>query len=117
MDVVIVDDNPVNLTVMEHLVSRVDGAVPRSFRGAEQGLAYCQSHDPDLVILDYQMPDIDGLQFIERIRALPGRDELPLLMAFSPSLPCYPPNNPRSLSTDQTRYCRDSMPACQLDQH
>jgi putative two-component system response regulator len=80
MDVVIVDDNPVNLTVMEHLVSRVDGAVPRSFRGAEQGLAYCQSHDPDLVILDYQMPDIDGLQFIERIRALPGRDELPLLM-------------------------------------
>ena len=70
MDVVIVDDNPVNLTVMEHLVSRVDGAVPRSFRGAEQGLASCQSHDPDLVILDYQMPDIDGLQFIERIRAL-----------------------------------------------
>jgi putative nucleotidyltransferase with HDIG domain len=80
MDVVIVDDNPVNLTVMEHLVKRVDGATPRIFRFAEPGLDYCRSHDPDLVIVDYQMPDVDGIQFIERIRALPGREELPLLM-------------------------------------
>jgi putative two-component system response regulator len=80
MDVVIVDDNPVNLTVMEHLVSRVDGASPRVFRHSEEGLVWCSEHDPDLVIVDYQMPDIDGMKFIERMRALPGRDELPLLM-------------------------------------
>ncbi len=80
MDVVIVDDNPVNLTVMEHLVSRVDGASPRGFRHSEAGLAWCREHDPDLVIVDYQMPDIDGMAFIERMRAMPGRDELPLLM-------------------------------------
>lgn len=80
MDVVIVDDNPVNLTVMEHLVSRVDGASPRVFRHSEEGLSWCSEHDPDLVIVDYQMPDIDGMKFIERMRALPGRDELPLLM-------------------------------------
>ena len=80
MEVVIVDDNPVNLTVMEHLVSRVDGATPRSFRFSERGLQYCREHDPDLVIVDYQMPDIDGIQFIERMRAMPGREELPLLM-------------------------------------
>ena len=80
MDVVIVDDNPVNLTVMEHLVSRVDGASPRAFRHSEVGLEWCRSNDPDLVIVDYQMPDVDGMQFIERMRALPGRSELPLLM-------------------------------------
>jgi putative two-component system response regulator len=80
MDVVIVDDNPVNLTVMGHLVSRIDGAVPRSFRISEQGLQHCRDHDPDLLILDYQMPDIDGLQFMERLRAMPGRDDLPVLM-------------------------------------
>jgi len=80
MEVVIVDDNPVNLTVMEHLVGRVDGAEPRIFRRSEEGLSWCREHDPDLVIVDYQMPDIDGLTFIERMRALPGRFELPLLM-------------------------------------
>jgi response regulator RpfG family c-di-GMP phosphodiesterase len=80
MEVVIVDDNPVNLTVMEHLVSRVEGATPRSFRISERGLQYCREHDPDLVIVDYQMPDIDGIQFIERMRAMPGREEVPLLM-------------------------------------
>jgi putative two-component system response regulator len=80
MEVVIVDDNPVNLTVMEHLVSRIDGATPRSFRVSERGLQYCRQNDPDLVIVDYQMPDIDGIQFIEQMRALPGREEVPLLM-------------------------------------
>ncbi|MEI7443566.1 MAG: HD domain-containing phosphohydrolase [Burkholderiales bacterium] len=80
MEVVIVDDNPVNLTVMEHLVGRVDGAEPRIFRDSEAGLTWCSRNDPDLVIVDYQMPDVDGLTFIERIRALPGRVDVPLLM-------------------------------------
>jgi putative nucleotidyltransferase with HDIG domain len=80
MDVVIVDDNPVNLTVMAHLVSRVDDASPHIFRDGETGLTWCREHEPDLVIVDYQMPDVDGLQFMQRIRALPGREDLPLLM-------------------------------------
>ncbi|MFM1992083.1 MAG: hypothetical protein RJA99_5040 [Pseudomonadota bacterium] len=80
MEVVIVDDNPVNLTVMEHLVGRVDGAESRGFRDAAAGLDWCRRHDPDLVIVDYKMPDVDGLAFIEQVRALPGRTELPLLM-------------------------------------
>jgi hypothetical protein len=42
MEVVIVDDNPVNLTVMEHLVGRVDGASPRLFRRSEEGLSWCR---------------------------------------------------------------------------
>jgi putative two-component system response regulator len=80
MDVVIVDDNPVNLTVMEHLVSRIDGAVPRIFRHCDPALVYCREHDFDLAIVDYEMPDINGVAFIERLRKMPGRDEIPVLM-------------------------------------
>ncbi len=35
---------------------------------------------PDLVIVDYMMPDLDGLAFISRFRKIPGRAELPVLM-------------------------------------
>jgi putative two-component system response regulator len=80
MEVVIVDDNPVNLTLMEHLVGRIEGASPRTFQDASRGLAWVRDHDPDLVIVDYQMPDVDGVTFIARVRAFPGRADLPLLM-------------------------------------
>lgn len=80
MDVLIVDDNPVNLTVMEHLVGRVDGATARAFRLGEPGLAWCREHGADLVIVDYHLPDLDGLRFIERIRNLAGHEDVPVLM-------------------------------------
>jgi len=80
MDVLIVDDNPVNLTVMEHLVGRVDGATARAFRLGEPGLAWCREHGADLVIVDYHLPDLDGLRFIERIRTLAGHEDVPVLM-------------------------------------
>jgi putative two-component system response regulator len=35
---------------------------------------------PDLVIVDYMMPDMDGLQFIAAFRAMHGRNEIPVLM-------------------------------------
>jgi putative two-component system response regulator len=83
MQVVIVDDNPVNLTVMEHLVSRIDDARPHCFKHPREGLAWVRDHDPDLVIVDYQMPELDGVTFIREVRAMPGRSELPLLMVTS----------------------------------
>jgi putative two-component system response regulator len=43
-------------------------------------LAWAASHTPDLVIVDYMMPDIDGLEFIQRFRALPQCSDIPILM-------------------------------------
>lgn len=80
MNVVIVDDTQINVTLMQALVNRIDGCKPVCFTDSAAGLAWCLTNQPDLVIVDYMMPAPDGIEFIQRLRAEPGKAELPILM-------------------------------------
>lgn len=80
MNVVILDDNQMNVALLRHLVGRVDDCRTDCFNGAPEALAWCGANDADLVILDYMMPEMDGLEFIRRYRALPRGADTPLLM-------------------------------------
>jgi putative two-component system response regulator len=80
MQVVIVDDNPVNLKLMESLVKRVDDCAPLVFQSSAAGLDWCLANVPDLLIVDYMMPEPDGLEFIRRFRASPLNADIPVLM-------------------------------------
>ncbi|MCV2358414.1 response regulator [Paucibacter sp. TC2R-5] len=78
--VLIVDDNEINLTLFEALVSKLGEIEAKCFASATEGLAWAQQYQPDLIIVDYMMPELDGVQFIERLRATPGKDSVPILM-------------------------------------
>lgn len=80
MLVVIVDDTPLNLTLMDMLVGRVGGCQAMCFADPVAALAWCADNEPDLIIVDYMMPGVDGLEFIRRIRARRDHDDLPILM-------------------------------------
>lgn len=80
MNVVIVDDTQINVTLMQALVNRIDGCKPVCFTDSAAGLAWCLTNQPDLVIVDYMMPAPDGIEFIQRLRAAPDKAELPVLM-------------------------------------
>ncbi|MCZ7563113.1 MAG: response regulator [Burkholderiales bacterium] len=80
MKVVVVDDNAVNRTLLVRLVQRLENASAVALADAASALAWCAERRPDLVIVDYMMPDLDGLAFIERFRALPEAADTPLLM-------------------------------------
>ncbi len=80
MHVLIVDDNAVNLAVFERLVERVSGSRSQSFTEALSALDRCASQTPDLVVVDYMMPGMDGIEFIQRLRGLAGCDEVPVIM-------------------------------------
>ncbi len=80
MKILIVDDNATNLAVLKALSAKVEGNQVHTFSVPREALAWCEDNEPDLVLLDYMMPEIDGFQFLDRFRAMPGKDETPVIM-------------------------------------
>lgn len=78
--ILIVDDTEINLILFAALVKKLDDCESHSFSSSAAALEWAASHTLDLLIVDYMMPEIDGLEFIARFRALPGHDGVPILM-------------------------------------
>ncbi|WP_079433333.1 HD domain-containing phosphohydrolase [Zoogloea sp. LCSB751] len=82
MAIVIVDDTPINLTLIQALVRKLTpaGTEIHAFVSPVEGLQWCGENEPDLIIVDYMMPDINGIEFIETIRRRHPADAVPILM-------------------------------------
>jgi putative two-component system response regulator len=78
--VLIIDDTEINLILFAALVKKLEDCEPHTFTDARSGLNWAKEHVPDLVIVDYMMPDIDGLEFIRLLREMPGCDVVPVVM-------------------------------------
>ena len=70
LKVLIVDDDSSLLRLIAAIL-RMGGYLPLSAQGGAEGLAFLdESPQPDLVILDLQMPEIDGRTFYRRARLM-----------------------------------------------
>jgi len=78
--IVIVDDSEINLTLLNALVVKLGDCQPLLFKDSLKGLAWCSENLPDLIVVDFMMPEMDGIRFIQRLRAVAGREEVPILM-------------------------------------
>jgi two-component system cell cycle response regulator DivK len=59
--VLVVEDNPANMTLATFLLESA-GHVVLSAKDAESGVAVARAEHPDLVLMDVQLPAMDGLQ-------------------------------------------------------
>ena len=80
--VLIVDDSPEDCEVYRRYLLRDQDyqyTVLIAGLGLE-GLALSQQHQPDIVLLDYQMPDLNGLEFLAQLKAQNHQNILPVVM-------------------------------------
>jgi PAS domain S-box-containing protein len=76
ISVLSVDDEPDSAEVVRLILQR-GGASVRTVRSMDEALAAFADFRPDVVLTDIGMPDHDGYEFINRLRALPGGRAVP----------------------------------------
>lgn len=70
----IVDDSRVIRKVSSKIALSL-GYVPIEAENGEEALARCKKSMPDLVLTDWNMPEMDGIEFVAKLRAIPTPKE------------------------------------------
>lgn len=79
--VMVVDDQSTSRAILEQVVRSMDERVRVSAFGRPvDALVWATRHVADLVLIDYLMPDMNGIEFVKRLRGVPGYENVPLLM-------------------------------------
>jgi signal transduction histidine kinase len=77
-NIMIVDDTPANLRLLSQILSE-HGYKVRAVLSGPQALMAAQAAPPDLILLDIRMPDMDGYEACERIKADERTRDIPVL--------------------------------------
>jgi adenylate cyclase len=80
--ILVVDDVETNIRILEATLSANGYTVLRASSG-EEALEVVAKGSPDLILLDIQMPGIDGYEVVRRLRADPATSFLPIVMVTS----------------------------------
>ena len=76
--ILVVDDTPANLEVVCETLSNAGYEVATAING-ERALKRVQAYPPDLILLDVQMPGIDGFETCQRLKAEPKTASIPII--------------------------------------
>jgi DNA-binding NarL/FixJ family response regulator len=80
--VLIADDHPLARAGLEHLLGALDDVtLVGAASGGAEAVRLAGEHDPDVVLMDLEMPDMDGIETTEALRA--SRAAVVVLTSFS----------------------------------
>ena len=83
--ILVVEDTEDNRRIVRDLLTSVGYALIEAADGAE-GVALAQSEKPDLILMDIQLPVVDGYEATRRIRAIPELAGVPIIAVTSYAL-------------------------------
>ncbi len=82
MNVLIIEDNEQNL-YLEQFLLEGKGHRVASARDGQSGIALAQQHGFDVILLDIQLPDMDGHEVARSLTALPDWERVPIIAVTS----------------------------------
>ncbi len=78
--IVVVDDEPVNLTILGAILGLLPESQVHTFGSSRDALASVETMAVDAFVLDYHMPEPDGLTMIRTLRADPRFEYVPIII-------------------------------------
>lgn len=80
LEILLVDDNPVNMALNKRMMeSLAPDAILTEVVNGMQALEACQKKNFSIVLMDVQMPVMNGIEATEQIRKLPGYEKIPII--------------------------------------
>jgi PAS domain S-box-containing protein len=76
MEVLVVDDSEDTTEMVRHLLE-IGGASVCAATSGSEALRFAGEREFDVVLSDISMPEMDGFEFLRRLRDLPGKENLP----------------------------------------
>jgi CheY-like chemotaxis protein len=86
MKVLYVEDNDDNIYMLRNRLTRAGHTVVVATDGA-QGVAMAASEQPDLILLDLSLPEVDGWEAARRIKAGPQTRAIPIIALTAHAMP------------------------------
>ena len=83
--ILVVEDQEDNRRIMRDLLSSVGYEVIEAVTG-EEGVAAADTHRPDLILMDIQLPGLDGYEATRQIKANPELEHIPIIVVTSYAL-------------------------------
>jgi two-component system, cell cycle response regulator DivK len=80
--ILVVEDNPTNMYLICYIIDQMGHQAIKALTG-EEGVEMAVREQPDLILMDIQLPGIDGLEAIQRIRASNIRFPIPIVAITS----------------------------------
>lgn len=82
-----VEDNPANLDLMGKIISRMGRVDLVSAHTAELGLEMAEQAPPDLILMDINLPGMDGLEALKHIQASKSLRDIPVIAVSANAMP------------------------------
>jgi two-component system, cell cycle response regulator DivK len=86
--ILIVEDNPGSL-MLATVALEMEGFTVAGAESAEQARAVLARATPDLVLMDIQLPDIDGLEFTRELKSDPSTAAIPVIALTAHAMPLH----------------------------
>ncbi len=84
--ILIIEDNELSMKLMRDVLN-VKGYRTLEATTAEEGLRFAFDQKPDLVLMDIQLPDIDGITAFHRLREDPRTRHIPVIAVSASVMP------------------------------